>query len=71
VRYSDADFVGSKTDRKNTRGTCQFLGHSLVSWFSKKQNCVALSTTEVEHIAVGLYCAQILWMRQILQDYGV
>ena len=34
--YSDADFVGSLLDRKSTSGTCQFLGSSLVSWFSKK-----------------------------------
>ncbi|KAH9728331.1 Integrase catalytic domain-containing protein [Citrus sinensis] len=49
--YSDADFVGYKVDRKSTSGTCHFLGHSLVSWFSKKQNSVALSTTEAEYIA--------------------
>ena len=58
--YSDVDFAGSKTDRKSTSGTCQFLEHSLVSWFSKKQNCVVLSTTKAEYIAVGLCCAQIL-----------
>ena len=43
-RYFDADFEGSLLDRKSTSGTCQFLGSSLVSWFSKKQNSVALST---------------------------
>ena len=36
--YSDADFASYKVDRKSTSGTCYFLGHSLVSWFSKKQN---------------------------------
>ncbi|KAH9698132.1 hypothetical protein KPL71_023896 [Citrus sinensis] len=49
--YRDADFAGYKVDRKSTSGTCHFLGHSLVSWFSKKQNSVALSTTEAEYIA--------------------
>ena len=48
--FSDADFAGCKIDRKITSGTCHFLGHSLVSWFSKKQNSVALSTTEAEYI---------------------
>jgi len=67
----DTDFAGNKTDRKSTSGTCQFLGHSLVSWFSKKQNCVALYTIEAEYIAAGLCCAQILWIRQILQNYSV
>jgi len=36
-----------------------------------KQNCAAFSTTEAEYITVGICCAQILWMRQTLQDYGV
>jgi hypothetical protein len=60
----------SKIDRKSTSGTCQFLGRSLVSWASKKQNFVALSTTEAEYIAAGHGCAQLLWMRQTVRDYG-
>jgi hypothetical protein len=44
--YPDSDYAGCKVDRKNTCGTCQFLGRSLVSWSSKKQNSVALSTAE-------------------------
>jgi hypothetical protein len=44
IGYSDADWAGCKIDRKSTSGTCQFLGRSLVSWASKKQNSVALST---------------------------
>jgi hypothetical protein len=46
------------------------LGRSLVSWASKKQNYVALSTAEAEYIATGHCCAQLLWMRQTLRDYG-
>jgi hypothetical protein len=42
IGYSDADWAGCKIDRKSTSGTCQFLGRSLVSWASKKQNSVAL-----------------------------
>ena len=38
---------------------------------SKKQNSVALSTTEAEYIAAGSCCAQILWMKQTLRDYGI
>ena len=53
VSYSDTDFVGSRTDRKSTSGTCHFIGKSLVSWFSKKQNYVSLSTCEAEYISAA------------------
>jgi hypothetical protein len=47
------------------------LGRSLVSWTSKKQNSVALSTAEAEYIIVGACCIQILYMKQTLLGYGV
>ena len=71
VGYSDSDYAGDKVDRKSTSGTCQFLGRSLVSWSSKKQNSVSLSTAEAEYIAAGACCAQLLWMTQTLKDYGI
>jgi hypothetical protein len=70
IGYSDTDYAGCKIDRKSTSGTCQFLGRSLVSWASKKQNSVALSTAKAEYVAAGHCCAQLLWMRQPLRDYG-
>jgi hypothetical protein len=56
IGYSNADWAGCKIDRKSTSGTCQFLGRSLVSWASKKQNSIALSTAEAEYIAAGHCC---------------
>jgi hypothetical protein len=70
IGYFDANYAGCKIDRKSTSGTCQFLGRSLVSWASKQQNSVALSTAEAEYIAAEHCCAQLLWMRQTLRDYG-
>jgi hypothetical protein len=70
IGYSDSDYAGCKVDRKSTTGTCQFLGRSLVSWSSKKQMLVALSTAKAEYVAVGACCAQLLWMKQTLSDYG-
>jgi hypothetical protein len=64
ISYTDADFAGCKIDWKSTSGTCHFLGHSLVSWFSKKQNSVALSMAEAEYIAAGSCCAQSLYIKQ-------
>ena len=63
ISFSDVDYASSKTDRKSISGTCQFFGHMLVFWSSKKQNYVALSTVEAEYIAVGSCCVQILWIK--------
>jgi hypothetical protein len=71
IGYSVSDYAGCKVDRKSTSVCCQFLGRSLVSWRSKKQNSVALSTAEAEYISVGNCCAQLLWMKQTLLDYGI
>jgi hypothetical protein len=60
LRYSDVDYAGCKVDRKSTSGTCQFLRWPLVSWSSKKQNSIALSTAEAEYVIVGSCCAQLL-----------
>jgi hypothetical protein len=70
IGYSDSDYAGCKVDRKSTSGTCQFLGRSLVSWSSKKQTSVALSTVEAEYVAAGQCCVQLLWIRQTLRDFG-
>jgi hypothetical protein len=51
IGYSDSDYDGCKVDRKSTSGTCQFLGRSLVSWSSKKQTSVTLSTAKAEYVA--------------------
>ena len=71
VGYTDADFAGDKVERKSTSGHCQFLGESLVSWACKKQNTIALSTTEAEYIAAASCCSQVLWIKQQLVDYSV
>jgi hypothetical protein len=70
IGYSDSDYAGCKVDRKSTSGTCQFLGRSLVSWSSKYQTSVALSTVEAEYVAAGQCCVQLLWIRQTLRDFG-
>ncbi|KAL0553674.1 hypothetical protein IC582_007575 [Cucumis melo] len=71
VGYCVADWAGSVHDRKSTSGGCFFLGNNIVSWFSKKQNCVSLSTVEAEYIAVGSGCTQMLWMKNMLNEYGI
>jgi hypothetical protein len=71
IGYLDSDYAGCKIDRKSTSSTFQLLVRSLVLWSSKKQNSIALSTAEVEYVSNGSCCAQLLWMKQTLLDYGV
>ena len=54
--YSNVNWAGCMGDRKSTSDCALFLGNYLVSWLSKKQAFVSLSTTEVECIAVGECC---------------
>ncbi|GJZ87906.1 retrovirus-related pol polyprotein from transposon TNT 1-94 [Tanacetum coccineum] len=67
--YADADHTGCQDTRRSTSGNAQFLG-DLVSWSSKKQTSTSISSTEAEYIAMFGCCAQILWMRSQLLDYG-
>ncbi|GKB07382.1 retrovirus-related pol polyprotein from transposon TNT 1-94 [Tanacetum coccineum] len=55
----DDDHAGCLDTRKITSGGIQFLGDKLVSWMSKKQDCTAMSSTEVEYVALSASCAQV------------
>nr|GEU69410.1 hypothetical protein [Tanacetum cinerariifolium] len=68
--FSDADYAGCKDTFKSTFGGAQFLGEKLVSWSSKKQDCMALSTAKAEYVSLSACRAQVLWMRTQLTDYG-
>nr|GEU39883.1 uncharacterized mitochondrial protein AtMg00810-like [Tanacetum cinerariifolium] len=69
--FSDSDHVGCLDYRKSTSGGIQFLGgDKLVSWSSKKQNCTSMSSVEAEYVSLSACCAQVLWMRTQLIDYG-
>nr|GEX55655.1 hypothetical protein [Tanacetum cinerariifolium] len=69
--YADAEHVGCQDTRRGTSGSAQFLGDKLVTWSSKKQKSTAISGTEAEYIALFGRCAQILWMRSQLTEYGL
>ncbi|GJV58049.1 retrovirus-related pol polyprotein from transposon TNT 1-94 [Tanacetum coccineum] len=68
--YSDADHTGCQDTRRSTSASAQFLGDKLVSWSSNKQKSTAISSTKAKYIALSACCAQILWMRSQLTDYG-
>ncbi|GJR47336.1 hypothetical protein Tco_1315439 [Tanacetum coccineum] len=68
--FADADHAGCQDTRRSTSGSIQLLGDRLVSWSSKRQKSAAISSTEAEYIALSGCCAQVLWMRSQLIDYG-
>nr|GEU50430.1 hypothetical protein [Tanacetum cinerariifolium] len=68
--FLDADHAGCIDSHKSTSGGIQFLGEKLVGWMSKKHNCTTMSLAEAEYVALSTSCAQVIWMRTQLQDYG-
>ncbi|XP_070013586.1 secreted RxLR effector protein 161-like [Nicotiana sylvestris] len=71
IRYDDSDYVGYLVDRKSTSGMAQFLGSCLISWGTRKQNSVALLTAKAEYVVAASCCAQLLWIKQQLENFGV
>ncbi|GJX28933.1 hypothetical protein Tco_0237012 [Tanacetum coccineum] len=69
--YADVDHAGCQDTRRSTSSSMQLLGDRLVSWSSKRQKSAAISSTEAEYIALSGCCAQVLWMRSQLTDYGI
>ncbi|GKA13992.1 retrovirus-related pol polyprotein from transposon TNT 1-94, partial [Tanacetum coccineum] len=69
--FADADHAGCQDTRRSTYGSMQLLRDRLVSWSSKRQKSAAISSTEAEYIVVSGCCAQVLWMRSQLTDYGL
>nr|GEZ37039.1 hypothetical protein [Tanacetum cinerariifolium] len=69
--FLDSDHAGCLDSCKSTSGGIQFLGgDKLVSWLSKKQDCTSMSSAEVEYVSLSVCCAQVLWLRTQLTDYG-
>nr|GFC40405.1 uncharacterized mitochondrial protein AtMg00810-like [Tanacetum cinerariifolium] len=69
--YADANHVGSQDTRRSTSGSMKLLEERLLSWSSKRQKSAAISSTKAEYIALSGWCAQVLWMRSQLTDYGL
>nr|GEV07036.1 copia protein [Tanacetum cinerariifolium] len=70
--FSYSDHTGCLNSHKSTSGGIQFLGgDKLVNWSSKKQDCTSMSLAEAEYVSLSTCCAQVLWMRTQLTNYGV
>ena len=70
IGYADADWAGDITERKSTSGYVFKVCGALVSWRSKRQEVIALSSTEAEYIALSFAAQELLWLKAFLTDLG-
>ena len=66
--YVDSYWVGSSIDRKSTLGCYFSMGSGVISWFSRKQSCVALSTAEAMYVAACSAIFEAVWLRKLLSN---
>ena len=64
----DSDWAGSAIDKKSTLGCCFSMGSGVISWFSRKQSCVALSTAEAEYVTACSDSCEVVWLRKLLSS---
>ena len=69
--FTDADMAGDLDGRKSTSGFLFTFAGGVVSWQSKLQKCVVLSTTEAEYIAATEAAKEMLWMKRFVQELGL
>lgn len=69
--FCDADWGGELTTRRSTTDILLQLGNNTVYWQTRRQSCVALSSTESEYIALSEIFQKVVWMRELLQELGV
>lgn len=71
VGYSDSDYAGDPDDRHSTTGNIFLMSGGPISWYSKKQGIVTLSTAEAEYIALSTATQEAVWIRRLLSDLKV
>ena len=71
TEFSDSDWADNADDRKSTTDGCFYIRPNIVAWMSKKQNSISLSTAKAKYIAVGSCCSRLLWIKKLLNDYGI
>ncbi|KAM9842570.1 uncharacterized protein ACBR49_013979 [Aulostomus maculatus] len=71
IGFSDADWAGDQDDRRSTTGNIFLLSGGAVSWLSKKQATVALSTAEAEYVTLSQAAQDGTWLRRLLKDLGM
>jgi hypothetical protein len=70
IGYVDADYAGCMESRRSTSGFVFMYNGGPISWSSKRQECIALSTTEAEYIALSAASREAIWLRRLLGELG-
>ena len=68
IGFSDADWAKDKDNRYSTTGNLFVMSGGAISWLSRRQPEVALSTTEAEYIALSITTQEVIWLRRLLLD---
>ncbi|XP_065085819.1 uncharacterized protein LOC135707834 [Ochlerotatus camptorhynchus] len=68
--YADADWACDRTDRKSNSGFLFKLGEGVISWTARKQQCVTLSSTEAEYVALAEATKELLWLLKLMRGLG-
>ena len=66
IRFTDSDYAGDQDDRKSTSGYVFMLGSGAISWSSKKQTIVTLSSIDVEFVVATSCACQAIWLKKII-----
>lgn len=70
IGYSDSNWGRNINDKNSISSNCFNLGLDLVTWSSRKQSAISLSSTKVEYVAITSVNAQYLWLRKVIEELG-
>ena len=70
IRFTNSDWEGEKTDQKSTSGYVFMLAEEQISWSSKKQSAIAVSSTKAKYRGVVNAATQCLWLQGLLHECG-
>ncbi|MCO5607397.1 hypothetical protein L7F22_061593 [Adiantum nelumboides] len=71
VGYTDADYAGDLDKRRSTSGYLYTFAGGAISWLSRLQSCVTLSTIEAEYVAASKACKEAIWLTRLVGDLGI
>ena len=69
--YSDAGWASDRDERKSTTGYAFLLSGAAISWYSKKQSCIALSIIKSEYVACSTVAQEAVWLKRFFKSLRV